>query len=240
VEIFWSLDAGARRIAIGTLATPPKVLGLHALGTFGPLSLCGMLSARFSLSGTAGGIHGNFSAGIRVGFLVGSSPAPARVLVSERAAAHSPASAGVIRVNIRVKGVGLFGMLGHFLAEGPRIAGLLLGFLLQPRGLNLCLFRVGAGSARPGFLLTCVEFHRLCFPAYFGGFLAVCLVPLLLHCPAPTACHQEHDEKNHYNKANNNPNPGCNVQATHLFPFVPSGQTAGLAGTSDPLIRSLV
>lgn len=151
-----------------------------------------------------------------------------------------PAPAGVVGANIGVKGVGLFGMLRHFLAEGARITGLLLSFLLQPGGLNLSLFRIRAGTARPGFPFTRVKLHFLGLPAHFSGFLAVRLVPLLLHCPTSTARHQEHDEQYHHNKANNNPNPGCNVQATHLFPFCSTGRrTAGLVA-ADPLIRSLV
>ncbi len=136
----------------------------------------------------------------------------------------APAAARVpVRTNIRINGVGLFGMPRHILAEGARIIGLLLGFLLEPRGLNLGLFRVRAGPARAGFLLTRIKLNLFGLPAYFSGFLAVGLVPLLLHCPAPTARHQENNDKDHHNNANNNPNPGCNVQATHLFPFASTG-----------------
>lgn len=207
------------------------------LGSVDPLGLACIFNERLSLPGTAAGSLGAINR-VRIPPHGSLSPAKIRVLIHAGITVGIPTHgvqtpAGVvIRADIGVKCVGLFGMLRHFLAEGARITGFLLGFLLQPRSLNLSLFGVSAGTARPGFLLTRVELHFLGLPAYFGGFFAVRFVPLLLHCPASTARHQEHDEQDHHNKANNNPNPGCNVQATHLFPFCSIGRrAAGLAGT---------
>ncbi|MCU1434958.1 MAG: hypothetical protein JWR71_1683 [Pseudarthrobacter sp.] len=165
---------------------------------------------------------------------------PAQILACVLVAPGPPAPARIpvpVLVDIRINGVGLFGLPGHIITEGSRIAGLLLGFLLQPRGVNLGLFRVSTGPARPGLLLAGIELHLLRLPAHFGSLFAVRLVTLLLHCPAATARHQECDQKNHHNNAHNYPNPGCNVQATHLFPSASAGPRAtGLTDGSDPLI----
>jgi hypothetical protein len=162
---------------------------------------------------------GHFTAGIHVSVRV-----HARVRIRVRIPANIPAPARVVRLaNVRIYCVGFCGLPGNIVPEGSRIAGLLLGFLLQPRCVNLGLLRVSTGTARPRLLLTRIKLHRFRLPAHFGGLFPIRLIPLLLHCPAPTARHQEHDEKDHHNNANNNPNPGCNVQATHLFPFASTG-----------------
>ena len=154
-------------------------------------------------------------------------PAPALVLIL----------ANVILANVRIYGVGLFGLPGHVIPEGPRVARLLLGFLLQPRSLHLSLLGVSAGTACPGFLLARLEFYVLSLSAHLRGLFAVRFVPFLLQCPAATPRHQKHDQKDHHNNANNHPNPRCNVQATHLFPFAAiEPRAAEPAAAMDPLI----
>ena len=235
------LNSGGRRIPLSTLAAPTELLALRGLasvtGTHVGVALAGICGTPVRGAGARTGVRAGFSLAHTAGRIVPPSvlgqiparvPVPARLLV-------------IVLANVRVNGVGLFGLPGYIVPESPGITSLLLGFLLQPGGINLGLLGVSTGAARAGLLLPRIKLHLLRLPAHFGGLFAVRFVPFLFQCPAATARHQKHDQKDHHNNAYNHPNPRCNVQATHLFPLAAIGpRITGLAGASDPLISVTV
>lgn len=186
------LDARARLLPFSALGVPVKFLrpGLVTY-TLGPSNI---RPAPFSASILSPGIPnpGIFSA---------RGPGP------DTLSSDIP-----VRRHVRVYRVSLRCMPGDVIPKRPGIAGLLFGFLLQPRGINLRLLGLGAGTARPGFLFARIEFNILGLAAHFGGLFPMRFIPLLLHGPTPVPRHQHQHNQDHHHDANNHPNPRCCVQ----------------------------
>lgn len=191
------LDARARLLPISGLGVPVKLLcpGLVAC-TLGP-----------SNTGPA-----PFSASILSPGIANPGIVSARVFSARAPGPDTRSSDIPVRRHVRVYRVSLRCMPGDVIPKRPGIAGLLLGFLLQPRGINLRLLSLGAGTARPGFLFARIEFNILGFAAHFGGLFPMRFIPLLLHGPTPIPRYQHQHDQDHHHDANNHPNPRCCVQ----------------------------